>query len=324
MKEKDILKIIKSDITKDTPNLLDKIDLASIKIKEDNIKEISARQFNLFKFLRASISMAVLILVVVIAYNLIKTDTDHLDEYITVTSKDEIVASYAVTGVNLVATNNQHMNLSVNNYMFSTNFNEIVDEFHKYFYLIEDYFGLIEHDITITLNTENDFKYKMVVKTTNTFSAVNEYILYYDEKREVDQDETNKEMNGVLIYNSIIYNFYSEEESDTEESEVKVVIYQTNYMNRIEIEKELEVDEYQFKYEVFGNNNTILLIELEVEEDEIQLTIEKDDLDYEYYITKITNNKYNISKDDDEFITLEVDLINKKYQYIINDTVIIK
>lgn len=324
MKEKDILKTIKSDITKDTPNVLSKINLANIEIKEQPVEKVAAKPFNLFKMFRMAISMAVFIIALVIGYNLLKTDTEHLSDDITVTTKDEIVASYAVTGVNIVASSNQNMNLSVNHYLLSTNINDAVDEFHKYFYLIEDYFGLIDQDITITLNTENNYMYKMVVKTTNAFDFQLEYVLYYNEEREVDEDETEKEMNGILIYNNITYNFYSEEESDTEESEVKVVIFQTNSMNRIEIEKESEINEYQFKYEVFENDDSTLLIELEVEEDEIQLTIEKDNNYYDYYISKLTDIKYEIINDDEMSIILEIDTDNRNYKYSIGEVIIIK
>ena len=325
MKEKAILNKIKSDITKATPNVLSKINLDTIEIKEDPIRKVASKQFNVFKILRLSISFGVLILAVVIGYNLLKNNNgEYLGEEITVTSKDKIVATYAVTGVNLVTNNNQNINLSFTNYLLTTNINSTIDNFHKYFYLIEDYFGLIEHQIEISENTENAYQYKMVVATINEFGEKTEYILYYNEEREADKDETEKEMSGILIYNGNTYNFFSEEEIENEESEVKVVIYQDSMDNRIEIEKEYELDEYQFTYEVFENDDTVLLIELEVEESEIKLKIEKDQEDYEYDVIKLSNNKYEILIENDELIILEVDVLKKEYQYTFNNTIIIK
>ena len=200
----------------------------------------------------------------------------------------------------------------------------MIDEFHKYFYFVEDYLELYNVDIEIYVNEENDYEYKMIVKVEKLFNVFDEYVLYYDEKREIDDDEEEKEMKGILIYQNITYNFKSEEELEEGESEIKVIIYEENYNNRVEIEKEVEIDEYQYEYTIYKDNKKHEVVELEVEEGKIELVIEKEDAEHEYTITKINNNNFLITYDDDYIFNLFTDLNEKQYVYEYENEQIIK
>lgn len=84
-----------------------------------------------------------------------------------------------------------------------------------------------------------------------------------------------KEMTGILIYQNVTYQFKSEEEIEADESEIKVTIYENDYNDRLEIEKEFEDGEYQYTYKLYRNDDEYLSVELEVEESEMELIIKK-------------------------------------------------
>lgn len=311
MRKKDILKTIKSDIEENTPNIINKINIDDIEIKPaiNNNKE---SRFNSFKVIKIGLSFGILIIAIIGIYSLIYRNNPGPVNNLSVTAKDEIVATYVITGINVVASNNNNL-LKLNN---NSNIDvDYINEFKNYFYLIEDYFEMNENSITITYNDDNEYKYKMNVVTTNVFGKEDEYILYYDEKREVDDDEEEKKMNGILVHNMITYQFRSEEELEKDKSEIKVIIYKDNYYNRIEIEKEIENNEYQYEYAIFNNDNEVLTIELEVEDDEIKLEIESINNDYEYIITKLSETDFKIKYDDEIKFYLYIDLLNEKYIY---------
>src|SRR5690554_4555337 len=107
MKEKDILKVIKDDIKKNTPNILNKINLDDIEI-EPVVETKRKPLFNLASALRLSLALGVLIIGLVITYTLIKNNNNNGTTKLNVTDKDQVVASYAITGVNIVSNNNQN------------------------------------------------------------------------------------------------------------------------------------------------------------------------------------------------------------------------
>ena len=317
MKEKDVLKIIKEDIKTDTPNVFNQIDIKNIEI-EPLINEKKEKVFNLNKLLRLSLSFGILLIALVISYSLLNTGPG-IDPGIklSVTEKDQIIASYAVTGVNLIGNKGQNLNLALNDSI------DFIDEFNDYFYLIEDYLNLNETNITITNNTDSDYdyQYKMVIKIKDLLNISKEYIMYYDESREIDDDEEEKIMKGIFIYDYATFNFYSEEEIEADESEIKLVIYENDKNNRIEIEKELEKDEYQYEYTIYKNNREIFNLELEVEDNEISLTIETNDYEYEYHIEMLSDNEFSVLYDEKERFKL---IISNKYIYTYNDIIIEK
>lgn len=312
MRKKDILKIIKNDFEENTPNVVNKINIDDIEIKPvvNNNKE---SKFNPFKIIKLSLSLGILVIAIIGIYALINKTQENPNHKVSVTAKDQIVAAYAVTGVNVINNNNNNLLTLSNNINISDL--DYVKEFQKYFYLVEDYFKMNTETITITYNENDDYKYQMDVIIENVFGQKDEYILYYNEKREFEDDEEEKKMTGILIHENITYNFRSEEELEEDESEIKVIIYKDNYNNRIEIEKEIENDEYQYEYIIYNNNNEVLEIELEVEDDEMTLEIKSKDNDYEYIISKLSNNKFKIVYDEEEVFYLNIDIENKKYDY---------
>lgn len=334
MKEKEILNVIKDDISEKTPNILSKIDLKNISIEEKpQTKEKTT--FNPFKRFPIALVMGVFVLALVIfsiAYKPENIPPNTLTK-VSVTEKDKIVVGYAITGINLVG-NYSYEVQTLNYNKLTSNIKkqnqtqisyQFIDEFHKYFYFVEEYLKFYDVEIEIYINEENDYDYKMIVKVEKLFNTLDEYILYYDEKREIDDDEEEKEMSGILIYQNKTYNFKSEEENENGESEIKVIIYEDNYNNRVEIEKEIEIDEYQYEYTVYKDNKKYEVVELEVEDEKIELVIEKEDVEHEYIIVKTNNNYFVINYDDDYRFNLFIDLNKKHYVYeYLNEEIIKK
>lgn len=315
MKDKEILKIIKSDIEKETPNILNKIDLSSIKIEEEIVSE--KRKFNIFFSL--SLITTALIIGFFVGLLIFKPNTEIKNPInISVTKKDEIVVDYTIGGIQLASSNSNKISLS------SIKVDDI-DSFHKYINIIEDYMSLSTNTIKITKNHGDNFNYmyKMEVSNTNVFGVATSYVLYYNEKRETEDDEEEKEMKGIVIYNNTIYNFYSEEEIEKDESEIKVTIYQDIKSNKIVINKELEEDEYSFSYKLYIANKLVTKIELKAEEDEVKFSINEDKLKTEYTLEVIDKLNYQIHLDRKMFL-LKLDLENKKYIYLLNNIEIIK
>lgn len=319
MKEKDIIKVIKDDIKTNTPNILNKINLDDIEI-EPVVETKRKPAFNLASALRLSLALGVLIIGLVITYTLTRNNNGITK--LNVTNKDKVVASYAITGVNIVSSNNQ--NLRLTNKLNQANDISFIDEFHKFFYLVEDYLELNKTNITITTNNDNEYNYKMVVTVENIFNETEEYVMYYNENREIDDDEEEKTMVGILIYNQITYNFKSEEEVESDESEIKVIIYKNIYANRIEIEKEFESNEYQYEYTIYESNKEIITIELEVEDNEMEFKIETNEDEHEYIIEKISDNQFKIIYDEEITFHLTIDINNKSYTYNYNNQNIVK
>lgn len=317
MKEQDILKVIKDDIEQNTPNIINKINLSNIEI-EPVVETKRKPLFNLKGALKLSLALGVLIIGLVITYTLTRNNHNNGITNLNVTTKDQVVASYAVTGVNIVNNNNQSIRLSAYNDL------TFINDFHNYFYLVEDYLKLNQTNITITTNSENDYQYKMVVRVENIFNETEEYVMYYNENREIDDDEEEKLMNGILIYKDITYNFKSEEEIEEDESEIKVIIYRNIYSNRIEIEKEFEGNEYQYEYTIYESNKEVITIELEVKDDEMEFTIEKDEDEHQYIIERINNTEFKIIYDEKTTFQLTIDISNKSYIYTYNNQTIKK
>lgn len=338
MKEKDILKVIKTTITDNTPNIIDRIDLDSIEIAE--VEKVEKRRA--FSFFKAwpvmAFAMGVLVLALIVVGISTRTPNGGGGGFpsltkVTVTPKDKVVAGYAITGVNLFGgSSGQAYTLSYNKNTNQTPItssvsNPVIDDFHDYFCLVEDYLKLSEVNIEIYVNEDEgyNYKYKMIVKTENLFGNVTEYILYYDEERDIDDDEEEKEMTGILIYQNVTYQFKSEEEIEADESEIKVTIYENDYNDRLEIEKEFEDGEYQYTYKLYRNDDEYLSVELEVEESEMELIIKKkNEDDHEFLIVSQPNNTFNITYDEDFIFTLVIDIENKKYIYSFDETIITK
>lgn len=328
MKEKTILKIIKDDFELNTPDILNKIDLRSIIIEPT--PQVIKRRFNFNIFSQVSLVTAALAIGLFIGI-LISKPKNLLSspDIVNVTAKDTTVASYVTSGLNLAVSNvNANINM-INISQFNPVTLNNIDTFHDNVGIFEEYLGLNSNNISIITNhmekSMSNYDYKMIIQNKSILGTSASYVLYYNEKREVDGDEEEKVMKGILIADKLIFNFESEVEIDGGESELKVTIY--NESIKVVIKEELEHDEYSYIFKVYENNTLIKEINFSVEDDEIMLKIKNGIIKTEYYIIKIDELKFLISlgdDDEDQSFTLIIDTKNENYKYYYNNSVIEK
>ncbi|VEU81138.1 hypothetical protein [Haploplasma axanthum] len=318
MKEKDILKTIKKEIENNTPNVINKIDLKSIEIDKEVYVEKSRKKFRFNLISSISLVMVVLVFVIVLSFIFRGNNIISKEEKVVVTKKDQIVANYVVSGMNVTSNNQSSISKIVSD--------SEIDYFNKHLNIVLEYLELTTTNISIIKKHDNKqydkYEFKMEVKVKDVFNKENEYTLYYNEDRTIeDDDDHEKKMEGILVYQSKEYNFKSEEEYDTDESEVKVIIYEKNYRNRIEIEKEIENDEAEYQYTIFENDNKVKEIKIEIEDEQIEITIDE----LKYQVVKKDLDTYNIiNLDTDDVFELFIDREQKKYIYRTNGKEIVK
>lgn len=336
MKEKEILKIIKEDIELSTPDVIDKIDLKSIRIIPKAKVITKRKSINIFQAL--SLATATLVIGLFAGLWLFKPSPAPLvPSILTVSSKDIKVAEYAISGVSLISNDNSvntsnRLLMASNTKNINAANNKDINNFHNYIGIIEEYLKLTKSNITIIRNHEDkeyDFEFKMIVEKVTILNKTNQYIFYYNESSEIDDDEVETEMEGIMLLNNKTYIFKSEEEKEHDESELKVIIHEKdNYNNRVEIKKEIEEDEYYHRYIIYKDGNSSIKVKFEAEDNEQVLEIDDGNKKDEFYF-KIINDKaklYEITIDnDEEFIFgLKIDIVTKQYLYTYNDQIITK
>lgn len=309
MKKDPILEKIKNDIEKSTPNILNKIDLSSIKI--DNTEVISPqnnkRRLTL-KIMIPSLSFAFLFLLVFSF--MYKPTTTIINHNIKVTNKDKLVANYAVTAFDIIGGVNTNTPLMQN---LKTSNAKYHDVFNDHSILMQEYLGLTESVVKITESNDKKYPYTMEIRNNDFYGIETNYILKYNEKREEDDDEIEKKMVGIILYENVTYDFIVDQEQDSEEEEINILIKSKSGF-KIEIEKEVELDEYIVEYKIYQNNKEIKKVIFKIEDEEMILEIDSKNESYKFELTEITKYKYNVKSDKYDFI-LEIDLENKTFIY---------
>lgn len=307
MKDKDILKIIKKDIDNNTPNIMSKINLADIDIKEEQAVIKKQRNYSIFNF-KILVPLTSFIFIGILVFSFMyKRPIVIVNEDIKVTNKDKIVANYTTQALDLIDFNNSTL-LSM-----TSNKDKYINDFDKNSILLQDYLNLIETTIKITQTSNKKHPYKMEVETKKFFGEISNYTLEYFEEREEDDDETEKKMIGIIIYQDEVFDFEVDQETDSEESEIEIIIKNKSgfYM---EIEKEIELDEYSLEYVIKYGNKNYKKVSFEVKKDEMELEIETNNNKQKFEMTIIDELRYEI-KIDDIFFILEIDKANKTFKY---------
>lgn len=306
MKNKDILNTIKKDIESNTPNIMTKIDLNSIDIKEtvvlDHKKGFSF--FNLKVLIPVTSFLMVIVIVVALLFN---NKSSVLTKDVKVTNKDLVVANYATQALEMDLINSHTL----------TNFNMAQDiyinRFDKYSILLQEYLNLTNSVVSIVQTNDKQYPYTMNIVYTDFFGKENHYTLKYFEEREIDSDEVEKEMEGIIIFDNITYNFKAEQELEASEEEIEITI-KSNDGYEIKIEKEVENNDYQMEYIVKYNNKTILDLIFEVDKNEINFEIKKDNEKYEYVLIELEPYYYEVTIEDTLF-TLQINKELKTFNY---------
>lgn len=306
MKNKDILNTIKKDIESNTPNIMTKIDLNSIDIKEtvvlDHKKGFSF--FNLKVLIPVTSFLMVIVIMVALLFN---NKPSVLTKDVKVTNKDLVVANYATQALEMDLINSHTL----------TNFNMAQDiyinRFDKYSILLQEYLNLTNSVVSIVQTNDKQYPYTMNIVYTDFFGKENHYTLKYFEEREIDNDEVEKEMEGIITFDNITYNFKAEQELEASEEEIEITI-KSNDGYEIKIEKEVENNDYQMEYIVKYNNKTILDLIFEVDKNEINFEIKKDNEKYEYVLIELEPYYYEVTIEDTLF-TLQINKELKTFNY---------
>lgn len=306
MKNKDILNTIKKDIESNTPNIMTKIDLNSIDIKEtvvlDHKKGFSF--FNLKVLIPVTSFLMVIVIVVALLFN---NKPSVLTKDVKVTNKDLVVANYATQALEMDLINSHTLTI------FNMAQDIYINRFDKYSILLQEYLNLTNSVVSIVQTNDKQYPYTMNIVYTDFFGKENHYTLKYFEEREIDSDEVEKEMEGIIIFDNITYNFKAEQELEASEEEIEITI-KSNDGYEIKIEKEVENNDYQMEYIVKYNNKTILDLIFEVDKNEINFEIKKDNEKYEYVLIELEPYYYEVTIEDTLF-TLQINKELKTFNY---------
>ena len=309
MKNKDILNNIKKDIESNTPNIMSKIDLNSIEIKDTVVldEKNGFSFFNLQVLLPATSFIMLLVIMVALLFN---NKPTVLTKDVKVTNKDLVVANYATQALEMDLINNQTL----------SNFNKTQDiyinRFDKYSILLQEYLNLTNSVVSIVQTNDKQYPYTMNVVNTDFFGQEYHYTLKYFEEREIDGDEVEKEMEGIIFFNEITYKFKVEQEVEAAEEEIEIKIM-SNDGYEIQIEKEVENNDYQMEYIVKYNNKTVLELIFELDKNEISFQIKKNNEKYEYKLSELEPYYYEITIEDTVF-KLKINKELKTFDYIKN------
>lgn len=307
MKDKDILKIIKKDIDFHTPELVSKITLKDIQLidKAENKKQF---KFNIFNF-KVLIPITSFLLIGFLVLGLLyEKPTVIINEHIAVTNKDKIVVNYTTQALDLIDFKNDSF-IPLRSEIISKN----IDDFNNSSIIIQDYLNLINTEIIIIETSNKKHPYRMEVKTTNFFSETSIYTIEYFEERKEDEDEIEKKMRGIIIFNNLIFDFIVDQEVDAEESEIEITIKNKEGF-LMKIEKEIEEEEYSLEYIIKYQNKNEIRVKFNVENDEMTLEIDSDGSKQTFEITHLNEFIYEILINSTVFV-LEIDVAKRQFNY---------
>lgn len=316
MKNKDILKIIKSDVEKNTPNILSLININEIEIEEN--EEIIKSKSRISFFPKLVFPLTTLILALSLFFVLFNKNED-IPINVFVTEKDNIVANYTTKAMSMIETNTStNLKLSTK----QTKDNDKITDFHQYISILEESLDLVENNVLIIKNTDNNYQYKMIIESKSFFGNIKSYILYYNENREIDDDEEEKNMEGIILYEGVTFNFRSEQEIESDEEEINLIIYNDSGYKMI-IEKEIETSESEYEYKIYQNDKLVKTIKVETNDETIELEIETNNDKLEYFVKWESELLFIIEFNDDIF-QLKINLKNRSYLYTIDGEEIVK
>lgn len=127
----------------------------------------------------------------------------------------------------------------------------------------------------IVESDDENYKNKAIININLIDNSVDTYTYYYNEYlHDVEHDEYESFIKGIVIYNDETYELVGEREVEEDEMEVSYKLYD-KLGNYIVIEQENEDDEESFTYKKYNNKN--LVLELEVEKE-----YEHGEIEYEF------------------------------------------
>ncbi len=210
-----------------------------------------------------------------------------------------------------------------------------LDRFNEYFLALDSFLG---KDVVTTTSEENpdtefDYETKLTIRGKDFDGNDTQYVMYYTETQrnqafDEDEVETLYSLTGVMVIDDVQYTLEGqrtmEQERDENESEIKIVAYQNDRANRIEMVQEHSTEtgevETEYVYSVFINNQ---LKESTSVEFEVENKRNKQETGYEIeFISGTKRGKYSIERETKNQVTeieVEYNVDGQRGKFVIRE-----
>ena len=337
MKDKDIQKIIKRDFSSNMPNVLSKIDLEKITIKEP-VKRVSSKPFTAPRLVFASIFSILLVLGIVLTRG---GDIIDSPSNIIFNEKEEIYAVSAMSAVSLlhqtIESPNNHIFGGFRQTLLSTNIflsehwliDSHIETLNRYLNALEP---ILNNRDQLTFNVEiselDDYEYKLIFRSLDLRNETIEQVIHYNQT--INGNEITLE--GIMLVDDKTYVMIAEIDIEDNEFELDLIAYQMgNEDNSIYVYQAIKEKKQTFEYELIRFGETLFESSIEIISKEDYVIIE---LEYEspyeevtFEIERVHNGAYDVLyidyeingefHDEEGFILVEVffDEITQEYIY---------
>ena len=309
MKNKDVIALLKKEASKiEVPNynkedILNRVDFN----KQTPITPKKRRSYRLVPILSgAGLTLVVALLIIFFSLRGIKTPTPPNNNF--TSSVSEIYAKQLTSLVSVSDSSANKLPMAFKSSIKSTKEDALVNEINPYMLTIDSIFN--ESKLTYELfendNTSFNYENKLVVSYLNKEI----YTMYYTETPykeyddDIDLDEINTKLSGVLVDNNHEYRVegYKEVENDESEFEMELHYSSNSYLK---VSQEVEVDENDYEYELYENGRKVKEVAIECDYENKSIYLEMNENEYEM---RYSNNQYTIAKSK-LMITLNEDTI---------------
>lgn len=163
-------------------------------------------------------------------------------------------------------------------YLNNYNTEKEIDYLHKYMFLIEQVLTIDKGlKIEVLDSDKSEYSNKEIIEISSAFNTTNYYTLYYNIINEdVEDDESEYELQGIMISDNLQYQLYGSKEIDGNETSVSLTAT-LNKNTWVKVTSERKSNMEEFEYEI-SDNGVITKTIMEIEKNDNQVEVE---LEYE-------------------------------------------
>lgn len=163
-------------------------------------------------------------------------------------------------------------------YLNNYNTEKEIDYLHKYMLLIEQVLAIDEGlKIEVVDSDKGEYTNKEIIEISSAFNITNYYTLYYNIiNEEVEDDESEYELQGIMIADNLQYQLYGSKEIESNEVSVSLTAILSNN-TWVKVSSERKSNKEEFEYEI-SDNGVITKTIMEIEKNDKQVEVE---LEYE-------------------------------------------
>ena len=319
MKNKDIQKIIKRDLSSSIPDVLPNIDLEAIEINVPERRYFNKR-FTVPRLAFVSVLSIVLVLVILLTRGGSIIDPPIGEPNIVFNEKEEIYAISAVSAVSLL-----HQTIeSPSNQVYSgfgqtflstniiANHSRLIDShietLNRYLNAIEPILNNREQlGFTVETSDLEGYDYKLVFKSFDLRNQPIEKVIYYNES--ISDNQVTLE--GLMIVDGKTYVMHAEINIEDDEFELELTAYQMgNEDDSIYVYQEIKANRQTFEYEIIRFGDTLFESTLEIINKEDYIIIE---LEYESITEEVTFEIKRVQYDTFDVLYIEYEIDSEFY-----------